>query len=65
MQGITNGNIELFNVALSDAEGVLHFASNHADGGRVSETGITVQAVDAAAEIRKFDRIDMLKIDIE
>ena len=65
VQGITNGNIELFNVALSDAEGVLHFASNHADGGRVSETGITVQAVDAAAEIRKFDRIDMLKIDIE
>ena len=65
VQGITNGNIELFNVALSDAEGGLHFASNHADGGRVSDEGVTVRAVDAVAEIRKFDRIDMLKIDIE
>ncbi|WP_314622729.1 FkbM family methyltransferase [uncultured Selenomonas sp.] len=65
VQGITNGNIKLFNVALSDADGVLHFASNHADGGRVSETGIAVQAVDAAAELNKFETIDMLKIDIE
>lgn len=64
-QTITNGNIELFNVALSDAERTLHFSSNHADGGHISETGVAVRAVDAAAEVRKFDRIDMLKIDIE
>lgn len=65
VQGITNGNIELFNVALSDVEGELHFSSNHADGGHVSETGVAVRAVDAANELKKFDTIDMLKIDIE
>jgi methyltransferase, FkbM family len=65
VQGITNGNVKLFNVALSDAEGVLHFSSNHADGGRVSEVGAPVQAVDAATELRNFDMINMLKIDIE
>lgn len=64
-QGISNGNIELFNVALSDSEGILHFSSNHADGGRVSKAGVAVRAVDAADEIKKFDTIDMLKIDIE
>lgn len=65
VQTVTNGQIKLFNVALSDVEGTMHFSSNHADGGRISDDGIVVHAVDAANELKKFDMIDMLKIDIE
>lgn len=58
-------NLYLYNNAVHDKNTTLHFASDHADGGHIANTGTKIQAIDAAEILSKFPHIDMLKIDIE
>ena len=58
------GNIPLLNKAVWDADTALSFASDGADGGRISEkAGIPVEAVRLAPFLNRS--VDFLKIDIE
>ena len=57
-------NVALVNKAVWDADAVLSFASDGADGGRVSEkAGVPVEAVRLAPFLNR--PVDFLKIDIE
>lgn len=62
------GRADVHQIALSDKDGELRFHVNSANRGasRISEDGeITVPAIDAGEFLRRFPKVDMIKIDVE
>lgn len=63
-----NGNIHLFNKAVSDTKGIVKFYHEGSDAGRLAkdnEPGIDVETECAWEILQNHKKIDMLKIDIE
>ncbi len=62
------GHIHLFNKAISNKDGQIYFHQEGADAGRVvgeGEEAITVKCISANTILNSFDKVEMLKIDIE
>lgn len=63
-----NGNIHLYNKAVSDKNGKVRFYSEGSDAGRFAkedESAIEVETLCANDVLKSFNKVDMLKIDIE
>lgn len=58
-------NVELINAAAWFEDGLLNFAPDGSDGGRVSSQGTEIKSIALSTIINQFDNIDFLKLDIE
>ncbi len=61
--GITD--VRTFNAAVWNSDGVIHFASEGADGGAVDKNGIEVKSTDILSILGAHEKIDFLKMDVE
>jgi FkbM family methyltransferase len=58
-------NVELINAAAWFEDGVLNFAPDGSDGGRVSLQGTEIKSVALSSIINRFEKVNFLKLDIE